>query len=279
MINNLSQSVGRFSGRNHSRLFQVLLTITGGGVSLLLLFLLLMGAQSEAQAAFSNQVAGVDVGLDQNGSGLPSEIVTYYHTLTNTGDSPDTYSITLESPVPAGWNVTIEPTTTTSIPAGATMPFTVMVQIASNAISGTEYAAVIQATSMTDTAVIDSLTDTTTVNLAFDLDLIPPINTGTTTAGTNVTYTHFIVNNSNAAETIQIETSSTPNWTITPSMQMVSVGPFETEPFSFTIGIPSNGGGTVHTALVTATSSLSPSVQLTATDITTVTEIPGASGV
>lgn len=225
---------------------------------------------------YISQTAGVDIGVDESGVGLPSETVTYVHTLTNTGDGPDTYSMTLQSPLPPGWNVTITPQTTEVVLPGAAIPFTVEVQIAADAISDTQYAAVIQATSLADTAVSDTLTDTTTVAIVYGLDLIPD-HVGTGGPGTDVTYEHTVQNNSNYTDTITIDTHSDPAWTITPTTQVVEVGPFGTAEISITISIPPGTIGMVHTATLTATSSISPGLQAVATDITTVSANAGVA--
>ena len=231
-------------------------------------------SRSVTDTTYISQTAGVDIEADEFGTGLPAESVIYTHTLTNTGDGPDTYSMTLNSALPAGWNVTIEPATTGTVLPGATIPFTVMVQIAGDAISGTQYAAVIQATSLADPSVSDTLTDTTTVGAVYGLDLIPN-NMSTASAGTDVIYDHFILNNSNYTDTVSIDTLSTPNWPITTSVQMVEVGPFGVEPISITISIPPGTAGMTHTALITASSSISAGLEVTATDMTTVTFTAG----
>ncbi len=231
-------------------------------------------SKSVTDTTFISQTAGVDIEADETGTGLPADTVFYSHTLTNTGDGPDTYSMTLASALPAGWNVTIDPATTGTVLPGASIPFTVVVQIAGDAISGTQYAALIQATSQADPSVSDTLTDTTTVGAVYGLDLIPN-NSSTASAGTDVVYDHFILNNSNFTDTVSIDTKSTPNWPITSSAQMVEVGPFGVEPLSITISIPPGTAGMTHTALVTATSSISVGLEVTATDITTVTFTAG----
>jgi hypothetical protein len=106
---------------------------------------------------------GVALAPDREGSVEPGGSVVYTHILTNTGNGPDTFTLTAGG-LPAGWTVTVEPVSV-ALAVGASAPVTVTVQAPSSALSGTVAAAVVTATSLTDPAVLATVRDTTIVRV------------------------------------------------------------------------------------------------------------------
>ena len=102
---------------------------------------------------------GVALTPDRSAIAVPGAVVTYTHTLTNTGDSPDAFDISHASS--QGWAVTYE--TPIALGAGEAATLVVSVTVPAEAISGTVDSTVITATSQADAGVSAAVTDTTNV--------------------------------------------------------------------------------------------------------------------
>jgi hypothetical protein len=103
----------------------------------------------------------VELAPDRSGSGKPSSIVIYTHTLSNTGGITDAYTLSAQSS--QGWVVAIDPTPTVMLGNGLSTPVTVTIAIPPGALSGTVDTTVITATSIADPNVTACVTETTTV--------------------------------------------------------------------------------------------------------------------
>jgi hypothetical protein len=140
-----------------------------------------------------NQIADVKLSTAEGQSGLiPGEVkvVTYVHTLTNTGEITDIFD--LEATSSQGWPVKLfggnYPTGTPGtvqfdqLTAGATRTFTVSITVPSTAASGSVDRTIITATSNFDSNARDTVTDTTTLMSYVYLPLVlrnyPPIPEG-----------------------------------------------------------------------------------------------------
>jgi hypothetical protein len=112
---------------------------------------------------------GVELSPGYPQAATPGQIVTYTHTLTNTGTTTDTFTLDVSSS--QGWPVSLlSETGPLSLPlqldAGLTTTFMISLSVPTAAISGTVDLAVITATSQTSPTLSISETDTTTVNNA-----------------------------------------------------------------------------------------------------------------
>jgi uncharacterized repeat protein (TIGR01451 family) len=109
-----------------------------------------------------SQVAGVALEPNRSTTADPGTVVTYTHTLTNTGNGPDIFDFTHASS--QGWEVAYE----TPIVLGAWQTTTVVVSVTvpSGVISGTVDSTVITATSRASPGVFDTVTDTTRVTVS-----------------------------------------------------------------------------------------------------------------
>ncbi|MCI0577600.1 MAG: right-handed parallel beta-helix repeat-containing protein [Chloroflexi bacterium] len=224
--------------------------------------------RSVVDTTIISQTAGVDIEPSLSGSGLPGEVITYNHILTNTGDGPDTYTLTVTSAVPPGWNITITPSNTGVVLPGATLPFTVAVEIPATAVSGTVHTAQITAISGANPVISDTLTDTTTVEVVYGLTLTPD-NVASVPPGTAVVYTHTLASQSNLSDTVNLTVTSLLGWPVSLSDSVVNLPPFGSQIISVTVTVPVTASiGISDTAIVTATSSISPSLVATATNTT-----------
>jgi uncharacterized membrane protein len=221
------------------------------------------------------QIPGVDIDPSRNGSGEPGEVIHYNHTLTNTGNGPDSYTLAVASNVPPDWSVTINPAVTGQVLPGATTPFTVSVTIPATATVGLVNTAVITAASNVDPSTTDSLTDITTVEPVYGLSLVPD-HDQTAAAGTTVVYTHTLSSESNASDVATLTFSTNPNWTVDVSPGVVNLPPFGSTTVYVSVTVPANAGGVTNVTHITATSTISPNLTAAATNTTTV---PSEAGV
>jgi YVTN family beta-propeller protein len=192
-------------------------------------------------------------------------IVTYTHTLTNTGNAPDVFDLTHYSS--QGWPVQYN----TPVSVGAYQAATVVVSITvpADVLSGAVDSTIITATSQADGNVQASVADTTTVN-APGVTLAPD-QSSSVAPGSTVTYALRITNTGDAADTFALMVGSTVfTTTVTPT----SVGPLNvgtSQNVTVTVQIPANAPeGMTDRALITATSQGDPSKSATVTLTTTV---------
>ncbi len=114
---------------------------------------------------------GVEFAPNRSGSGEPSSVVIYTHTLTNTGGSVDTYALTAQSS--QGWTVTTDPAPTVMLDSGLSTPVTITINVPAGVPSGTVDTTVVTATSGGDPSLTACVTDTTTIVSAPDIVVTP----------------------------------------------------------------------------------------------------------
>jgi hypothetical protein len=211
-------------------------------------------------------MAGVAFEPDRAGSTSPGVVIAYTHTLTNTGDGPDTFVLTHHSS--EGWTVTYE--SPIALEYEMTRTVLVSVTVPVGALSGVVDTTTITATSQHTATVSATVVDTTTVDQVAGVELAPD-RAATVAPGTTITYTHTIANAGNGTDTFTIEAVSSEGWVTGLSPSSVSLAPNETHTVVVTITVPAGTpSGTTDVAFVTATSQYNPSVWETATDTTTV---------
>ena len=102
---------------------------------------------------------GVLLAPNHNGSALPGTVITYTHTLTNSGNYTDTFTLGYSSS--QGWaSVTPSPVT---LAAGGTQQVVVTVSVPAGAAVGMVESTIITATSQAAPTIFDTVTDTTSV--------------------------------------------------------------------------------------------------------------------
>ena len=107
----------------------------------------------------AGHLPGVGLAPNRSGQALPGRSAVYTHTLTNTGNGADTFSITCAGT--QGWTVQCAPSSV-ALARGASATVRVTVTVPAGTISGTVETTIVTATSQADAAVRAAVTDTTT---------------------------------------------------------------------------------------------------------------------
>ncbi|MCS6883697.1 MAG: NEW3 domain-containing protein, partial [Chloroflexaceae bacterium] len=127
-----------------------------------------------------------------NANADPGATVTFTHTLTNTGNAPDRFTLSL-SGLPSGWTGTVDPVTTPILARNTSIPVTVQITVPTGIAAGTTATATIRATSQGNPAVNAEVVDSVTVNSTDGAEL----SAGTTANGVpggTVVFTHTLRN-------------------------------------------------------------------------------------
>jgi uncharacterized membrane protein len=101
----------------------------------------------------------------------PGKTALFTHTLTNTGNGPDTFNITLDTD--PGWSATVSPTIITNMARDTEVQVTVTVTAPTGVVAGTIGVVTATAISALDPNPQASVVDETTINEAPGAELIP----------------------------------------------------------------------------------------------------------
>lgn len=226
--------------------------------------------------------ASVDIGNYNGGPGTdnnpvnrnadPATSVDFALDVINTGGSADTY--TFGSTLPAGWAVTYyEDTngngvldageTTVLVSVGPVAPaseahIVARVAVPAGAVPGVNNVS-FRATSTSNPAISDTITDTVTVNSFAAVNFFPDQN-GTATPGGIVRYTHTLANTGNVSDTFALSYVSSQGWTyvfydaLNNPINSVLVNPGASVTIVAQLFVPATATfGTVETGTLTAT--------------------------
>jgi uncharacterized repeat protein (TIGR01451 family) len=129
-------------------------------------------ANDAAQAVVVDAITtpGMNFFPDHSEAADPDEVVTYTHTLINTGDGEDTFTLVLDSS--RGWSQLVEPapvvtgglTTTVTLAAGESASVVVRVHVPAYAAAGLEDVTTVKSISGYSSAIFVTVVDTTTAN-------------------------------------------------------------------------------------------------------------------
>lgn len=118
-----------------------------------------------------NAVPGLEFTPNLTGNADPGQPAVFDHTLTNTGNGPDTFTITLTTD--PGWEASITPTLVTDLPRDQVVDVTVTVTAPTGVRFGTVGVVTATAISALDPNPQASVVDETTINEAPGAELIP----------------------------------------------------------------------------------------------------------
>jgi hypothetical protein len=218
----------------------------------------------------------VTVAPDRHGGGTPGSVVTYQHTITNTGNASDTFSVSATST--AGWPVQVVDATGTPVPSvtlarGASRTVTVRVTIPLDAVEGTKDITTLTAMSTTDASVVGRATDSTTAGVLS----VTPDRSASGTPGGYVDYTHTIANRTGATGTFDLSASSLLGFPV--SIRNASGNPItevtlangESVSVTLRVSIPVGASlGAQDTARLTVSLRSNPTISANARDLTRV---------
>ena len=227
-----------------------------------------------ADTTTAGHVPGVAVAPNRSGQARPGEAIAYAHTVTNTGNGPDSFTIACASS--QGWSVQCAPSSV-SLARGASTTVYVTVTAAANAISGTVDTTTVTAASQADSSVKATASDTTTVKRVVGVQLAPN-HSGQAKPGETITYTHILTNTGNYTDTFSITSSSSQGWASVQPTGLITLSAGATTTVKVTVTVPANAiSGTVESTAVTVTSQADNSVKVTAADTTTAGHVPGVA--
>jgi uncharacterized membrane protein len=145
----------------------------------------------------------------QSASEQPGQVVTYTHTLTNTGNGPDSFTLSFTRS-DNSWPVAVSPITLTNLARGEARTVTVVVTIPVNAAGNSSMTTTVTATSQGNTSVQASVVDTTTARERQGAILSPGVDRNIENAdtATSVIFTHLVTNTGNIATSFIVTASN-----------------------------------------------------------------------
>jgi len=203
-----------------------------------------------SDTTYVNRAFGVEFASDLAEIGLPGQVVTFSHTLTNTGTDADTFTFATQG----GWSPAITPSPAT-LGRGEARTVTITFQVPPGTISGTVNATIITATSTS--AAQFGLTrqadvkDTTTVGaspgVAVSKIWSSPVTEGWCVSLSDepedVTYAFQLANTGNLTDTFEITATSSNGFTVTVTPisytgVLPGAGPASQRSFTVTVHAP-----------------------------------------
>ncbi len=205
------------------------------------------------------------------GSGQP---VTYQHKLTNTGNGPDSFDITVTPP--AGWTFTVQPSSPIPLAQNASTIVTVVLTPPPATPAG-DYVATVRAASHSSAGVFQDVTDTTTITAAAVPQISSVITPSNADPGATVTIAYTVANVGNVDGTFDLSFTPPSGWNVTQaapaSVTVPSSGPPAT--FNVILQVPASAVAGGYGLALTATATSAPRAAATLTDQITVKQQAG----
>lgn len=205
---------------------------------------------------------------DAAGSGLPGQLVTYTHTLTNAGGGADTFLLSAASS--GNWPVQVQPAAV-SLASQASATIIVTVTVPLGALHNDTDTLTILVQSLTNQGVTAVVQDTTTVLQAGGV-LLTADHNNSGIPGETITYTHTVRNSGNGSDIVSVSVYQ--GVLVSPSEIPLLVGEVDTITVQVTVP-PTAISGTQLATLVTVTSGVDPDVMATNTNTMTVNQVTG----
>ncbi len=213
---------------------------------------------------------GVEFAPDHVGSADPGTIITYTHTLTNSGNVTGTFDLIHYNVL--GWLTMYD--TPVIVGQGQTATVIVNVVIPTDSISGTMESTLITATLRAATDIYAVVTDTSVVNHVPGVALAPDRSV-TINPDNVITYTHVLTNTGNGPDSFDLAHESDQGWAVQYTTP-ISVGYNQTSTVFVRISVAAGSSGLTDTSIITATSQANTSARAAVTDVTIVNTAPVA---
>jgi uncharacterized repeat protein (TIGR01451 family) len=182
----------------------------------------------------------------------PGQPSVHTHYLTNTGGITDTFELTHTISI-SSWNVSYAPAIT--LVSGASSAIPVTVAVPSNAVSGTLATVFLTATSRTNPAIYEVVTDTTLVFWYPGVSLTPAYSMYLN-PGQVISLPHTLRNTGNAVDSFTVTLSSSRNWAVIAPTVTVDLDPGVQTTIWFSLTVPdAMAGGIRYTGVITAINS------------------------
>ena len=186
----------------------------------------------------------------QNGYGDPGALVTHTLTLTNLGNTQDTFDLTFADNL---WVTSLSDTSLT-LDAGESADFMVYATVPADALAGDMDMATVTATSTTDPLVTADAVVNTYANAVYDITLTPATDAKSDGPGVVVTYLLTLSNLGNTEDTITVAASGN-LWTVNLPQTSFVVPAGGTAEVTVEVTIPLDAlNGDFDVATITATS-------------------------
>lgn len=172
----------------------------------------------------------------------PAQVLTYTHTLTNTGNGPDSFTLSF-SRSDNSWPVTVSPLILSDMARGEARTVRVVVTVPTGAAGNSSMAVSVTATSQGNAAVQASVVDTTTAAERLGALISAGIDQSIESAPavTPLSFTHLVTNTGNVATSYVVTaTNSIASWpapTVSPSPTL-SVAPGQSISVTITVLVP-----------------------------------------
>lgn len=218
------------------------------------------------------QTPDLEFAPDRSSNAASPGVITYTHTLTNTGNGQDSFSFSAFSN--RGWPVTLPSAVLLASQAtGAgytqTVVVTVTIPIGAGGLTDTT---IITATSAASSTVQKTVVDTTTVPILAGLEFTPSY-TQTGYPGQRVQYRHWLTNTGNTTDTFDL--TSTSAWTVTVVPTQTTLAAGSNELVYTLVDVPTDALlGNTNVTSVTAQSTISATLNAMVVATTTVVSAP-----
>lgn len=290
----LSQSLGGWTAsvnptavlnlpRNQSRTVTVLVTIPGA-LPADTLNAITVTATSRGDSGVSAQVQdnarvltfdGADLSPGISRTAPIGAVITFTHTLTNTGSSAIAYRIAAANSQ-AAWSAPVVSSPTPVLGPGETTTVTVEVAVPAGITGGISNVTTVQVFAEGGTTLLDEEQNTILVGNQIDV-LITPDRAGTVAPNAEVVFTHIVTNIGTTTDTYTVTVREASGMPAFASTDLIDLAPGQSQEISITLRVPAgNRAGEEAFVRTTVASTTNPTIKDSAVGEFTISLVTGA---
>jgi parallel beta-helix repeat protein len=189
----------------------------------------------------------------------PGQPVSYQHTLTNTGNGTDTFSVTVTLGANmAGWTYSVQPAGLISLPPSGSTQVTVTYTPAPGIASPPDYTATVRAFSTAVPSILKDVTDVTTILTAAVPQISSVVTPASVDPGATVSIDYTVSNVGNIDGTFTLAFAKPAGWTATPpTLAPVPIAKGASTTFNISLQVPPNAIAGIYPVALTATADAS----------------------